>query len=170
MSLAEYVVPLLLVASVLRQWRGKPLGWLQLLWPVGVVVWACARYLRGFPPTSSDLVLVCGCALAGVALGAGAAVKTRIYRGREGTLMARATPAAVALWTAGALGRLTFGLYAEHGGAQTIASFSAAHRLAFQAWPAALTLMALAEVLGRTAVLAPRAFRSASEPPPSASG
>jgi hypothetical protein len=100
------------------------------------------------------------CAVVGTVLGALAGHYTIIYRRADGALMARATLATVVLWTLGTIGRLAFGLYAERGGGPAIVKFSAAHGLAVRAWAAALTLMALAEVLGRTTILAPRTIRA----------
>ena len=96
------------------------------------------------------------------------------YRGPDGTLVAKATAATIVLWVLGTIGRLVFGLYAQHGGGPAIAEFSRAHGIAFAAWGAALILMALCEVMGRTLVLAGRALlagslsdlrRSVPEPP-----
>lgn len=122
------------------------------------MIWVAVRYVRGFPPTTADLSLVVSCAVLGAVLGTLAGRYTQIYRRADGTLIARATLATVILWTAGTIGRLVFGLYAEHGGGPSVAAFSTAHGLAFTAWTAALTLMALTEVLGRTVALTPRAL------------
>jgi hypothetical protein len=163
-STFDYVFPLLLVVSVLRQVTGKHLTWFQFVWPIGLVVWATIEYIRGFPATTADVILVASSAVLGVVLGALAGRYTVIYRRADGAVMARATWATVLLWTLGTIGRLAFGLYAEHGGGPTIAMFSAAHGLAVNAWTAALTLMALAEVLGRTTTLAPRAVLATHRP------
>jgi hypothetical protein len=163
----DYVFPVLLILSVLRQVRGKHLTWFQLAWPVGLVLWAAAEYVRGFPATTADLILVSASTVLGAGLGALAGRYTAIYRRADGALMARATLATVALWTLGTVGRLAFGLYAEHGGGPTIARFSNAHGVAIGAWAAALTLMALAEVLGRTTILAPRAAKATRAAPSS---
>ncbi len=155
----DYAFPLLLMLSVLRQVHGKHLTVFQLVWPVGLVVWAAVTYLRGFPPTATDVALVAGCAVIGAVLGVLAGRYTAVYQRGDGTLIARAGAATVALWTLGTIGRLIFGLYAEHGGGPAIAAFSAAHHIAVRAWGPALILMALAEVFGRTLVLAPRALK-----------
>jgi hypothetical protein len=56
--------------------------------------------------------------------------------------------------------RLAFQLYATHGGAPSIARFSAAHHITSgEAWVATLIVMALTEVVGRSAVLAARAWK-----------
>ena len=161
MTAIDIAFPLLLVLSVLRQVRGKHLTLLQLAWPLGLVVWATAAYVRGFPANPPDVALVAGCAFTGLALGALAAKYTDISRRADGAVIARASLATVVLWTTGTIGRLLFGLYAEHGGGPGIVAFSRAHGLDIQAWTAALTLMALAEVLRRTVILAPRALHAA---------
>jgi hypothetical protein len=159
MTTFDFVFPALLVLSVLRQVRGRQLTWFQLCWPIALVLWAATEYLRGFPATAADVGLVGGCAAAGAALGTFAGLYTRVHRRPDGTLMAYATAATVVLWTLGTIGRLVFGLYAEHGGGAAIAAFDAAHGLTFGAWSAALILMALTEVLGRTAALTARVLR-----------
>ena len=158
MSLFDYLFPLLLILSVLRQIRGKHLNWFQLAWPVALVIWAATKYLHGFPLTGNDLVLVVATVVTGLVLGTLAGVFTTVYRRADGALMARATVATIVLWILGIIGRLMFGLYAGHGGGPAIASFSRAHGIAFAAWGSALILMALCEVAGRTLVLAARAL------------
>lgn len=158
MTTIDWALPLLLIQSVLRQLRGKPLSLFALLWPIGLVVWAAVTYIRGFPPKTVDLALVVSCSLTGVALGAMAGYFSHVYRQPGGRLMVRSTAAAVVLWTLGTIGRLVFALYATQGGGPTIARFSAVNGLTMGAWISALTLMALAEVGGRTAVLARRAL------------
>jgi hypothetical protein len=158
MSLFDYLFPLLLIFSVVRQVRGKRLNWFQLAWPLALVVWAAVKYLHGIPATGNNLALVVATAVTGGVLGTLAGVFTTVYRRPDGTLMARATAATVVLWILGTIGRLVFGLYAEHGGGPAIAAFSHAHGISFAAWGAALILMALCEVAGRTVVLGLRAL------------
>jgi hypothetical protein len=158
MSAFDWVFPLLLVQSVVRQLRGKHLSALALAWPMGLVVWAAVTYVRGFPAKTPDLSLVAGCAVVGGALGTLAGRSTHVYRRADGRLMARSTATTVAYWTLGVIGRLVFALYATNGGGPAIGRFSAANGLTLGAWTSALTLMALAEVTGRTAVLIPRAL------------
>lgn len=158
MTAIDWVLPLLLVQSVVRQLRGKHLTLFSLLWPIGLVLWAAITYVGGFPPRTANLTLVVGCAVTGIVLGALAGHYTRVYRAPAGQLMVKSTAATIVFWTLGTIGRLAFALYATHGGGLTIARFSAANGLTLGAWISALTLMALAEVVGRTAVLAPRAL------------
>lgn len=165
MTAFDYVFPLLLMLSVLRQIRGKRLTWTQLAWPLGLVAWATGTYVRGFPATTAAVLLVVCCAVVGVGLGSAAGWRTHVYVRGDGAVMARATGAAVTLWIVGTIGRLVFGLYAEHGGGPAISAFGTAHDIAFAAWPAALTLMALAEVIGRTVTLAPRMLSASKTKP-----
>lgn len=164
MTVIDWVLPLLLIQSVVRQLRGKRLGLFAMLWPIGLVVWAAITYMRGFPPRTADLALVLGCAVTGIVLGLLAGRSSFVYRGTQGRLMVKSTAATVVFWTLGAIGRLVFALYATQGGGPTVARFSAANGLTLGAWTSALTLMALAEVMGRTAVLAPRALNARVTP------
>lgn len=159
MSLFDWVFPLILIQSVVRQLRGKHLSAFALAWPMGIVVWAAVTYVRGFPAHTADLALVIGCGVGGGILGTLAGRSTSVYRGGDGQLMARSTATTVAYWTLGTIGRLVFALDATSGGGPAIARFSAANGLTLGAWTSALTLMALAEVTGRSAVLIPRALR-----------
>lgn len=159
----DYLFPLLLILSVLRQVRGRRLTWFQLAWPVGLVIWAALTYVRGFPVTGANLVLVAAATVTGSMLGVLAGMFTSIHRRGDGTLIAKATATTVVLWICGTAGRLVFGLYAEHGGGPAIATFSHAHGISITAWAASLVLMALCEVAGRTAVLGIRAFTTASD-------
>lgn len=158
MSLSDYLFPALLIFSVVRQVRGRHLSLFGLAWPVGLVIWAGASYLHGFPAGGHDFMLVIATAASGAVLGLLAGVFTLVYRRADGALMAQATAATIVLWVLGTAGRLAFGLYAEHGGGPHILSLSHSLGIAVTAWAPALILMALCEVLGRTLVLGLRAL------------
>ena len=153
MSRIDWLLPLLLVQSVVRQLHGKRLSAFALAWPVVLVAWAGATYIRGFPPSTADLTLVVGSGVLGLLLGLSAALTSVVSRGSGGEVMVRATRWTVLFWTLGSIGRLVFALYATHGGGPAIARFSAGHHLTLGAWTSALTGMALAEVIGRTVLL-----------------
>ncbi|MBF6329425.1 DUF1453 domain-containing protein [Nocardia transvalensis] len=153
MTWTEWLISLALILLVLRQIRGKKLTVTGLLWPVGLVVWAGFEYLGDFPSYRSDWLFAIALAVLGTALGTACGLYTSVYT-REGVVMAKAGATAAALWIIGMSGRLAFGLFALHGGAQTIAEWSTRLDLHSEStWPTALILMALCEVIARTAVL-----------------
>jgi hypothetical protein len=159
MTLTDYVLDIALIAVVVFQVRGRRLTARSLLLPVAIVVYAAARFLHSVPTTGNDVAFAAVCTAAGIALGTGAGLATRVTRGADGLPYARAGVVAAALWVVGVGCRLAFQLYATHGGGPAIARFSAAHHLTLPgAWVAAIILMALAEALARTAVLAVRAY------------
>jgi hypothetical protein len=147
-----YILTAALVLVVVRQLRGRKLAGPSLYAPLAIVAYVTAEYLRGIPTSGNDLELALLGATAGVALGSLCGLHTIVYTNR-GIPYARATGFAAALWILGVGARLAFSLYAQHGGGRAIAHFSVAHSLTMQAWVAALVLMALAEVVSRTAVL-----------------
>jgi hypothetical protein len=157
-SPSDYILNLLLVAVVVRQIRGKRLTPLGLLWPLGLVMLAAVEYLRAIPSGGNDLALVLGGALVGTVLGCGCGWATRIELRPHRSLWARASGLAAVLWVLGIGGRMGFALYAENGGGPSVSQFSATHGITgAAAWTACFLLMSLAEVLGRTAILAARA-------------
>lgn len=153
MTFTDWLVDILLIALVLRQVRESRLTAVTLLLPIGVVLWAGQHYLHGIPTGGNDLVLVCGLALLGGLLGAGAGMLTRVHRGAAGMVLVRAGVTAAVLWVVGVGSRLAFQLYATHGGAPDLARFSAAHSLDLAGWTTGVVLMAFAEVLARTLVV-----------------
>jgi hypothetical protein len=166
MSAEDYALNLLLVAVVVRQLRGKRLTALGLLWPLGLVAWAAITYLHGVPTAGNDLLLVVVGALAGTALGVLCGVYTRLEVGQAGSIVARASGVAAALWVTGVGARMGFALVAENGGAAAIGRFSAAHQItSAAAWTACLVLMSLCEVLGRTTVLWTRWMKHSARRP-----
>lgn len=160
MSVGEYLASLLLIGLVVRQIHGKRLTRVQLLWPLAIVGLAARRYLRGFPAGGSDVTLLVICVAAGLALGLGSGLYTRVAAGPDGVPIAKARGTAAALWIAGVGSRMAFALAAAHGLGPAIGRFSATHGIALQAWASALELMALAEVVARTALLTWRAWEA----------
>jgi hypothetical protein len=157
-SAGDVALNALLVAVVIRQIRGKRLTAVGLLWPIVLVGIAAAKYLKAVPSSGNDLELVLGGAGVGAALGASCGLLTSVERRPGDVIFARATSWAAILWVLGTGARMAFALYAENGGAAAIGHFSAANRITgAAAWTACLVLMALAEVVGRTALLAVRA-------------
>jgi hypothetical protein len=157
MSLSDYLLNALLIALVFRQLRGKRLTPVQFVVPLAIVGYAALRYLHSVPTAGNDLVLAIGGAAIGLALGAGAGLLTHVTPGTDGVPIARATGWAAALWVLGVGSRMGFALFAEHGGGPALERFGVAHSItSTDAWVAGLILMALAEVVSRTAVLAVR--------------
>ena len=161
MSTTDYIVNGLLIALVIRQIHGKRLTAFGLIWPVAVVVWAGYSYLHGIPTAGNDLLLVMTGISVGATLGVLCGAFTHLHPKADGSFLAKAGFVAAILWIVGVGSRLAFELYATHGGSPSIAHFSAAHRItSAEAWTSALILMAFAEVISRTGVLAWRARSS----------
>ena len=156
MTSTDWFVDLALIALVLRQVRESRLSAVTLLLPIGIVVWAGHHYLHGVPTRGHDLLLVGGLAALGALLGGAAGLLTRVRRNAAGAVLVRAGAAAAVLWIAGVGARLAFQLYATHGGAPALTRFSLDHSLDLAAWTTGIVLMAFAEVLVRTLVLAVR--------------
>jgi hypothetical protein len=158
MSITDYLLSFLLIALVVRQIRGRRLTVLGLLWPFGIVVYFATQYLHGIPTAGNDLVLTIAGITVGLVLGTVCGVFTSVRPDADGTPFAKAGALAAAVWILGVGSRLAFQLYATHGGGSSIVRFSNSHDITtVAAWTSALILMAFAEVLGRTAVLAWRA-------------
>jgi hypothetical protein len=156
-SASDYVLNGVLILLVIRQIRGRRLTPTQFLIPLGIVTWAAVHYLHGIPTAGNDLVLPIVGVIAGVVLGSACGLLTRVVPDGEGVPVAYATGWAAALWVLGVGSRMGFSLYAEHGGAPSIARFSATHHITSgEAWVAGLVLMSLVEVVTRSVVLAVR--------------
>lgn len=160
MSIEDFLISGLLCLSIVRQLRGRRLTWVSLAWPIGLVGYAAVRYLRTVPATGPDLAFVGALATLGLAIGVSCGLLSRVWA--EGTVvMTRATGLAAGLWVAGIGSRIAIGLWAEHGGAASLAAISAHLGVtSFAAWSSGLLLMSLAEVAGRTASLVPRLIRA----------
>ncbi len=157
MTFTDYLLDGTLIALVLLQIRGRRITAHTLALPIGLVIFAAFQYLHGIPTSGNDLGLVVAGALTGLALGAGCGLATAVYRNSAGAAMAKAGPVAALLWVAGVGARLAFSEYASHGGQGAIGRFSAAHHItSAEAWVACLVLMALGEVVSRTAVITAR--------------
>lgn len=158
MTAFDYLLNLVLVGLVVLQLRGRRLDRRALVLPLVLVAWAASQYLHAVPTTGGDGVLVSAGLFAGALLGVLSGLLTQVYRRADGLMMARSTLAAASLWVVGMGARMGFSLFVQHGGRPAVARFSAAHHLTGEGWVAALVLMALVEVVCRTAVLALRAW------------
>lgn len=154
MGIGDWAISLALIALVVRQIRGRRLSVVGLLWPVALVGWAAYEYLGDVPDHRSDWAFVAVLASVGLALGVACGLLTSVYV-QEEAVMARAGGLAAGLWVVGMGGRLAFGVAALHGGGATVARMSERLDLHSAAtWSTALIVMALCEVVSRTAVLA----------------
>lgn len=155
MTFSDYLIDFGLIGLVLLQIRGRRLTTRALLLPLGIVGYVALSYLRSVPTAGNDLLLVAGCAVVGAVLGGLSGTFTALYPDSEGVPIAKAGVLAAGLWILGTGTRLAFQLYATHGGGAAIERFSTAHTItSASAWTAALILMALCEVVSRTAILA----------------
>lgn len=160
MSPTDYLLNGILIALVVLQLRGRRLTVRTLLLPVAVVAFAAFEYLRGVPTAGNDLTLAVVGGLAGVVLGTGCGLATAVFRRTDGATIAKAGPVAASLWVAGVGARVGFALYATHGGGTVVERFSASHGItSTNAWVACLILMALCEVLTRTATIGLKCWR-----------
>lgn len=154
MTITDYILDSALVLLVLLQIKERPLTNKSLLRPLLIVGIAAAIYLNGVPTAGNDLVLVGLLALIGGVIGIASGVTVWLRSGRDGQVLARAGWAAAFLWVLGMGSRFAFAFWASHGGGSAIGGFSAAHSITSgEAWTAALLMMAVFEVCGRTLVL-----------------
>lgn len=153
MTLFDYALNIALVGLVVLQLRGRRLDRRGLVLPLVLVAWAASQYLHAVPTAGNDGVLVAIGIAAGLGLGTASAWLTRLDLDSAGIPVARATLAAAALWVVGIGARMAFSLFMQHGGAPTVMRFSQTHHLTGEGWVAGMVLMALVEVVSRTAVL-----------------
>jgi hypothetical protein len=158
MTFTDYLIDIALIAVVLLQIRGRRLTFGSLIIPIGIVVYAATQYLHSVPTAGNDLWLVGIGLTAGMALGVLTGLFTSVRSSAQGAY-AKAGIAAATLWLVGVGTRFAFQLYASNGGGAAIERFSAHHAITSSAaWTAALILMALGEVVARTAVLGARGW------------
>ncbi|MFJ5262424.1 hypothetical protein ACIQAC_18355 [Streptomyces sp. NPDC088387] len=170
MTTTDYLISAALILLVIPQIRGTRLTLHNMLLPVVLVAAAAAYYLRSFPTGGHDVQLYIATGLVGAILGVACGATTRLSRASDGITLARAGTAAAALWIAGMAARGGFEFWATHGGATDVARFSQDNLITGSAaWTAAMLLMALAQVLGRLAVVWLRA-RQVTSGTPSAVG
>ncbi len=164
MTSTDYLIDSTLVLLVLLQIKERPLTVRQLLRPLVIVAIAVASYLHGIPTAGNDLVLAAITVLIGATIGIASGQTVIMRRGAGGEALARSGWISGFFWVLGMGSRMAFLVWISHGGSASIASFSAQHSItSSEAWTVALLDMALAEVLGRTAVLAVRSRRIAAQ-------
>jgi hypothetical protein len=97
-------------------------------------------------------------------LGTAAEQTTFLRRRQDGVVLARAGWLAGIGWVLGMGLRFAFLLWISHGGAPSLAHFSATHAITSAAWSPGLLAMAVGEVLGRSALLLARRHRARVAP------
>lgn len=153
MTLTDYLLNAALIGLVVLQIRGHRVTAVRLLVPVVLTIWGATQFLQSVPTAGSDLALEVCLVFAGSCLGVLAALTTGIHRDGEGAI-AKAGTAAAILWVVGIGARVGFYIWVTHGGQAAVSSFSSSvHVTSGAAWAAGFILMAMAEVVSRTAVL-----------------
>jgi hypothetical protein len=167
MSFTDYLIDSTLVLLVLFQIKERPLTTKMLVRPVIIVGIAVATYLNGIPTAGNDLVLVAMLALLGLSIGLASGQTALMRRGGHGEVLTRTGWASAFFWVLGMGSRFAFLVWTTHGGAHTIAQFSAQHSItSSEAWTVALLAMAVFEVCGRSLVQAARRHRLQEAPAP----
>ena len=160
MTTTDYLIAAALILLVIPQIRGMRLTLRSLVMPIVLVAAAAAYYLKSVPTQGHDVLLDVLCVAAGALLGVGCGLATRLVRGSDGVLIAKAGVVAAVLWILGMASRTGFEYAATHGGGHAIADFSRTNSITGAgAWTAALLFMALTQVLARTAAVRLRAAR-----------
>jgi hypothetical protein len=165
MTTTDYLIDSALILLVLVQIKERPLILHELLRPLVIVAIAVASYLHGGIPTAgNDLVLAAITILIGATIGVASGQTVIMRRGSAGEALTRSGWISGFFWVLGTGSRMAFLVWISHGGSATIASFSVQHSItSTEAWTVALLGIAVAEVLGRTAVLAIRSRRVATQ-------
>jgi len=159
MTPLDWSFNIILVALVIRQIQGRPLTLVNLLLPIAIVVTVASLYLRAFPTGGNDLILEFGCIALGLVLGLACGFTTRVFRGSQGMIIAKATALSAALWIIGVGSRMIFELFTDQDHSRAITRFSIQHHITSgQAWVAAFVGMALVEVLARQSVIRFKGF------------
>lgn len=155
MSFTDYLIDSALVLLVLLQIKERPLTDQSVIRPIVIVTIAVVSYFHSLATAGNDLALILVLGAFGALLGLGAARATFLRRrDQDGVVVARAGWMAGFLWVLGMGLRFAFLVWINHGGAASLAHFSATHSITgAAAWTDALLAMALFEVLGRSALL-----------------
>jgi hypothetical protein len=103
--------------------------------------------------------------LLGLSIGVASGQTVLMRRSASGEVLARSGCASGVFWVLGMGSRFAFLVWVSHGGAGTIAQFSAQHSItSSEAWTSALLAMAVFEVCGRSLVQAARRHRLQGAP------
>ena len=159
MTPTEYLLNAAFVLLVVRQGRERELDRRSVAIPLVLMFFVGSQYLRSFPTTGNDLVLIFGLTVIGLTLGVVGGLATYVRAGGNGVALARVGWIAGGLLAAGIGSRMAFAFAMGHGLEPDVRSFSVAHQIGAAAWPVAFVLMALIEVGARIAVVQIRGRR-----------
>lgn len=165
MTTTDYLIDSALVLVVLLQVRESPMTRRLLIRPLVGLGVAVAFYFHSIPTSGNDLELIALIGLVGAALGIASGFAAIMRRTPDGVVTSRAGWSSVFFWVLGMGSRFAFAVWISHGGAASIASFSAQHSItSVAAWTDALLLMAIGEVVGRVLIQALRWRRLEATP------
>ena len=157
MTTTDYLIDSALVLLVLLQIKERKLTTQAIVRPIVIVSIAVANYFHNIPTAGNDLILISVLALTGLTIGVASALSVHMRHADDGSVLARAGWASAFFWVLGMGSRFAFLVWISHGGASSIASFSAAHSITSgAAWTDALLGMAVLEVIGRSLTMALR--------------
>jgi len=153
MTITDYLINAIFVLVVLRQARERELDRRSIVVPLLLVFFVAQMYLHSIPTAGNDLILIGLLAAVGLALGIASGFATHVRAGEAGLAVARVGWLAATLLIAGIGSRMVFAFVVSHGLRTDVASFSIAHHISAAAWPTALVLMAICEVVTRITIV-----------------
>ena len=165
MTTSTYIFDSALVLLVLLQLKERRMTTRLLVQPLVILGVAVATYFHTIPTAGNDLLLIVAIGLVGATIGIASGFTAIMRRGEGGTVTTRSGWWSGFFWVLGMGSRFAFAVWIAHGGAASIASFSAANSITGSAaWTDALLMMAIGEVVGRTLVQAARWRRLEGQP------
>ena len=153
MTITDYLINAVFVLIVFRQARERELDLRSAIVPLAIVAYVAHLYVRSIPTAGNDLVLIAALGTLGLMMGVASGFATHVRAGENGVAVARVGWIAGALLIAGIGSRMVFAFALSHCAHHAVASFSIAHHISATAWPTALVLMALCEVLTRITIV-----------------
>ena len=156
----EFLIAAAIIVSMAVQFGEHPLSWRRILLPFVIIGGFAFYYLKAIPTSGGDGVFTLVGLLAGVALGAIAAVLMKV-RLESGRVILTAGIAYVALWVVVFGARFAFALIATNSpeSLRQLFIWTYEHGITEAGWVAALMLQAIAMVGVRTLVVLGRAVQ-----------
>jgi hypothetical protein len=153
MKTTDYLINAVFVLIVVRQARERELDRRSVIVPLAIVAYVAQLYVHSIPTAGNDLVLIAALGTVGLTLGVASGFATRVRAGENGLAVARVGWIAGGLLITGIGSRMVFAFALSHGARHAVASFSYVHQIGAAAWPVALVLMALLEVVTRITIV-----------------